>query len=167
MFMAYQAYKVQGVTNAVAALSIVVGFVGQLKFWWDNILTTEAREAILSHKYTQRNSSGMDVEEEDVVESLLHTITLHFIGNPKEEKAMEKTILINLRCPNFTDYRWYKDGFLTKFLKWKMAHKISGKKDLLQDYQNSSENVCSVNFARILVPMTSLLVSLQLVNCLA
>ena len=59
----------------------------------------------------------MDVEEEDAVECLIHAITLHFIGSPKEEQAAAKTILINLRCPTLTDYRWYKDVFLTNVLK--------------------------------------------------
>jgi len=59
----------------------------------------------------------MDVEEEDAVECLIHTITLHFIRSPKEEQAASKTILINLRCPTLTDYRWYKDVFLTNVLK--------------------------------------------------
>jgi len=112
--MAFQAYKTQGVSNAHAAVALVVGF--QLKSWWDNILTQEMRNEILSHKKVTR-TSGMEVEEEDAIEILLHTITLHFIGNPKEEQAATKTILINLRCPTLADYRWYKDVFLNNVLK--------------------------------------------------
>jgi len=48
---------------------------------------------------------------------LIHTITLHFIGNPREEQAASKTIRINLRCPTLIDYHWYKDVFLTHVLK--------------------------------------------------
>jgi len=48
---------------------------------------------------------------------LIHAITLHFLGNPREEQAVSKTILINLRCPTLTDYRWYKDVFLANVLK--------------------------------------------------
>ena len=51
------------------------------------------------------------------MQTLLQAITLHFLGNPKEEQAVSKTILINLRCPSLTDYRWYKDVFLTNVLK--------------------------------------------------
>ena len=114
--MAFQAYKTQGVTNAHAAVAFVVGFTGQLKSWWYNILTHEMRDEILNHKSITR-TSGMEVEEEDAVEILIHTITLHFIGNPKEKQTAAKTILINLRCPTLTDYRWYKDVFLTNVLK--------------------------------------------------
>jgi len=108
---------VQGVTNAIAAVAFLVGFTGQLKSWWDNILTQEMRDAILNNKHTVRKTSGMEVEEEDAVEVLIHTITLHFIGNPKEEQAATKTILINLHSPTLTDNRWYKDVFLTNVLK--------------------------------------------------
>ena len=48
---------------------------------------------------------------------LIHTITLHFIENPKEEQAATKSVLINLRCPTLSDDRWYKDVFLTNVLK--------------------------------------------------
>ena len=117
MTMALSAYKAKKIFNSQAATALVIGFSGQLKSWWDNMLTLEQRDAILSHKYTHRNSSGMDVEEEDAVESLIHTVTLHFVGNPKEEQAAAKIILINLRCLTLTDYRGYKDVFLTNVLK--------------------------------------------------
>jgi len=48
---------------------------------------------------------------------LIHTITLHFIGKPREEQAGLKTILINVRCPTLIDFRWYKDVFLTHVIK--------------------------------------------------
>uniref|UniRef100_A0A7C9D0E3 Uncharacterized protein n=2 Tax=Opuntia streptacantha TaxID=393608 RepID=A0A7C9D0E3_OPUST len=59
----------------------------------------------------------MEVEEPAAAAMLIHTITLHFLGNPKEEQASAKSVLINLRCPTLSDYRWYKDVFLTNFLK--------------------------------------------------
>jgi len=55
------------------------------------------RDEILNHKSITR-TSGMEVEEEDAVEILIHTITLHSVGNPKKEQAAAKTVLINLRC---------------------------------------------------------------------
>jgi len=59
----------------------------------------------------------MEVEEEVASVLLIHTITLHFLGNPREEQAATKSVLINLRCPTLTKYRWYKDVFLTNVLK--------------------------------------------------
>jgi len=46
----------------------------------------------------------MEVEEPAAAAMLIHTITLHFLGNPKEEQAAAKSVLINLRCPMLSDY---------------------------------------------------------------
>ena len=84
---------------------------------------------------------------------LIHTITLHFLGNPREEQAPSKTIHINLRCPTLTDYRWYKDVFLTHVLKredgtqdfWKerliaRLPKLFGERILIKLRQNFGTN---------------------------
>jgi len=117
MTIALSAYKAHKLINSQAATALVVGFSGQLKSWWDNFLTNDERSGILNHKYKKTNDRGVEIEEENGAEILIHTITLHFIGNPKEEQASSKTILINLRCPTLTDYHWYKDVFLTHVLK--------------------------------------------------
>ena len=54
---------------------------------------------------------------QDVHETLVHTITLHFMGNPQEGLAAAKTVLINRRYPMLLDYKWYKDVFFTNVLK--------------------------------------------------
>jgi len=59
----------------------------------------------------------MEVEEPAAASILIHTITLHFLGNPKEEQASAKSVFINLICPTLSDYRWYKDVFLTNVPK--------------------------------------------------
>jgi len=117
MTMALSAYKGHELTNSQAATALVVGFLGQLKSWWDNFLTDEQQRKLLNHKYKQTNDRGVEVEEENGAELLIHTITLHFIGNPGEEQTASKAIPINLRCPPLTDYHWYQDVFLTDVLK--------------------------------------------------
>ena len=87
-------------------LYLVVGFSGQLKSSWDNFLDNDARTKILNHTYIKLNDRGIEVDEQDRAEVLIHIITLHFLGNPKEEQASAKSILINLRYPTLTDYRW-------------------------------------------------------------
>ena len=96
---------------------MVLGFQGQLKNWWDNFFSAEERDQILSYTITKTNDQGIEEVEEAASGLLIRTITLHFLGNPREEQAIAKTILINFRCPNLTDYRWYKDVFLTNVLK--------------------------------------------------
>ena len=117
MTMALSAYNAKKITNSQAAIALVVGFSGQLKSWWDNFLDNDDRTKILNHTYKKMNDRGVEIDERDGAEVLIHTITLHFLGNLKEEQASAKTILINLRCPTFTDYQWYKDVFITNVLK--------------------------------------------------
>jgi len=88
-----------------------------LKNWWDNFLSPEERNRILTHIITKADDQGKEIEEEAASGLLIHTITLHFLGNPKEDQAAAKTILINLRCLTLTDYIWCKDVFLTNVLK--------------------------------------------------
>jgi len=69
-----------------------------------------------------RNANNVEVEEPTAAALLIHTITLHFLGNPKKDQASVKSILINLRCPTRSDYRWCKDVFLTNVLKREDGH---------------------------------------------
>ena len=117
MTMVVSTYKAERLTSAQAATALVIGFASELKYWWDNFLDNDARAKILNHSCKKTNDRGIKVDEEDGVEVVIYTITLHFIGNPKEEQVSSKTILINLRYPPLTDYRWYKDVFLTNVLK--------------------------------------------------
>jgi len=70
---------------------------------------------LIIKEYT--DDDGMQPSEPAAAAILIHTITLHFIGNPKEEQVAAKSVLINLRCPMLSDYRSYKDVFLTNVLK--------------------------------------------------
>ena len=122
MTMAMTAYRTKGLDSRTQAIAIINGFQGQLKYWWDNFLTDEEHNRILDYKRIVRNSNNVEVEEPAAAALLIHTITLHFLGNPKEDQASVKSILINLRCPTLSDYRWYKDVFLTNVLKRKDGH---------------------------------------------
>ena len=117
MTMAVFAYKAKRYSGAQATIALAIGFAGQMKNWGDNFLDAETREKILNHHYTKPKDDATVVIIEEGPEMLIHTITLHLIGNPKKEQASFKTIFINLRCPTLSDYRWYKDVFLTNVLK--------------------------------------------------
>ena len=117
MTITMTAYKTRGLDSRTQAIAVINGFQGQLKYWWDNFLSEDEHNKILD--FTQRftNDNGMEIEEPAAAAILIHTITLHFLGNPKEEQASAKSVLINLKCPTLSDYRWYKDVFLTNVLK--------------------------------------------------
>ena len=111
------AYKARRLDPREQAVGIIQGFQGQLKYWWDNFLSEEEHTKILDYQRTWTDEDGMQHSEPAAPSILIHTITVHFIGNPREEQAAAKSVLINLRCPTLSDYRWYKDVFLTNVLK--------------------------------------------------
>ena len=82
---------------------------------WDNYLTHDGRLSILNHAKNELDEHDEPIQ--DAFETLFHTMTLHFIGNPQEGQVDAKSILINPRCPTLSDYRWYKDVFFTNVLK--------------------------------------------------
>ena len=54
---------------------------------------------LLDHKKVAVNDRGMEVEEEATASLLIHTITLHFLGNPKEDRAAAKSVSSILDVP--------------------------------------------------------------------
>ena len=72
------------------AHTIVVGFTGQLKGWWDNYLTFDDRNSILKAYRINENSEVVKDEDdqdiEDAVATLIYSISKHFIGDPAKIK---------------------------------------------------------------------------------
>ncbi|CAJ2671410.1 unnamed protein product [Trifolium pratense] len=113
MTMAATAFKSIGEnSDRKAAILIITGFTGQLKGWWDNIISPEEKLAILEAKKLDP-STGI-IGDEDAVNTLLYTITKHFVGDPAQIQDRAADQLANLYCPTMSDYRWYKDMFLSK-----------------------------------------------------
>ncbi|WJZ92793.1 hypothetical protein VitviT2T_011770 [Vitis vinifera] len=100
--------------------TIVAGFTGQLKGWWDNYLTFDDRNSILkAYRINENNEvvkdeDGQDIE--DAVATLIYSISKHFIGDPAKIKDKTADLLTNLKCPKLHDFRWYKEVFLTKVM---------------------------------------------------
>lgn len=46
-----------------------------------------------------RDSLYTEVEHQNAVEVLIHTLTMHFVGNRAEELKSKKLLLTNLRYP--------------------------------------------------------------------
>ena len=117
MGMAKMAYKVKNITEQDIASLLITGFTGQLKYWWDNSLTLQDKLSILDHTIEIEDDLGNINTKNDACDYLLVTIAMHFIGNPQEELTSSKIFLTNIRCPTLSDFRWYKDMFLTHVLK--------------------------------------------------
>nr|KYP56455.1 polyprotein [Cajanus cajan] len=107
MSMAASVYKRRGNSDKATAMTLIQGFTGQLKGWWDNFWSPADREAIL-------NAVKQETREEDAVATLIYTIIQHFVGDPNTFKDRAASQLANLYCPTMSDYRWYKDVFMSK-----------------------------------------------------
>jgi hypothetical protein len=54
--------------------------------------------------------------DSDAVNTLFYTIVEHFIGTPSHLTSRVHDQLSNLRCPTLSDFRWYKDVFLSRVM---------------------------------------------------
>ncbi|PIA34208.1 hypothetical protein AQUCO_03800060v1 [Aquilegia coerulea] len=68
-------------TDKQTAGCIIAGFTGQLKGWWDNLLTPTQRDEILNSVKIEINTLGQQSQIGDAVYTLIQTIIKHFIGN--------------------------------------------------------------------------------------
>ncbi|KAH9801833.1 hypothetical protein KPL71_001173 [Citrus sinensis] len=103
MTMAANAYKTQAGTSDRAISEILIaGFTGQLKSWWNHLLTNQQQLDILNS--IQVDENGVPILDEfnnpiqDAVATLILTISLHFIGDPshlRDKNASTSIILIN------------------------------------------------------------------------
>ena len=111
--------KNHGKSDHQIAHLIVPGFTSQLKGWWDHYLNNDDRNQILTVVKRELDGSVIMTDRQpsqDVVNTLIFTITKHFVGDPNQYKESASDFLINLRCPQFSDFRWYKDVFISKVL---------------------------------------------------
>ena len=88
---------------------ITTGFTGQLRGWWDNYLGDNDK-AVIFNSVKQEGNNVI----EDITATLIYAITKHFVGDPVNFQERVSEQLMNLRCPTMSDFRWYKDMFLTK-----------------------------------------------------
>lgn len=94
------------------ASMVIAGFTGQLKGWWDNYLTEEQRMTILNAVKQENGSSTPNI-----VYTLVLTIIEHFSGRWSDNSETIRTLLQNLKCRSLTNWRWYKDTFLSRVME--------------------------------------------------
>ncbi|CAL2257672.1 unnamed protein product [Prunus armeniaca] len=100
---------------------LVTGFTGTLRYWWDEHLTPESKNLIIHA--VKLNKDGLPIFNEQIgqgiedgVNTLFYTIIEHFIGTPSNTTARIHDQLSNLRCPKLSDFRWYKDVFISRVM---------------------------------------------------
>jgi hypothetical protein len=113
---------------------IITGFTGQLKGWWDNTLTDSDRNWLAyAYKRTQNGTPIVDengLQIQDAINTLVFAITRHFVGDPADYRKSAYDSLENLRCYTLSDFRWYKDVFLSNVLIRPDNAEAFGKKNL-------------------------------------
>ncbi|CAK8537723.1 unnamed protein product [Lathyrus sativus] len=105
--MAATTFKLNGNTDKHTKDILVMRFTGQIKGWWDNLLSPEDKTQIYLAFKTKSNESTC-------VETLLYAITKFFVGEPLKLHQRATYQLLTLYCPTMSDCRWYRDMFLSK-----------------------------------------------------
>ncbi|KAK3230711.1 hypothetical protein Dsin_002592 [Dipteronia sinensis] len=113
-------------THADAVTSLATGFEGQLFGWWTYTMNPAARETIIHHtkeiittipSSSSTTSATTTTSQPDSIDVLCYTILMHFVGNPNRFQDKEFSKLQNLKCKRLSDFKWYKDIFLTRVLQ--------------------------------------------------
>ncbi|KAH9763470.1 hypothetical protein KPL70_001186 [Citrus sinensis] len=136
MTMAANAYKTQAGTSDRAISEILIaGFTGQLKGWWDHLLTNQQQLDILNS--IQVDENGVPIFDEfnnpiqDAVATLILIISLHFIGDPSHLRDKNAELLHNLRCRKLSEFQSYKTSFFTRLFLRDDANHITWKEKFL------------------------------------
>ena len=87
--MASTAHSVENDDYAIVQY-LIAGFIGQLKGWWENMLSDRERLYIMQ--------SINEIGEQNAGHRLIYSITKHFIGDPRVLQEGSSEILKNLRC---------------------------------------------------------------------
>ncbi|GAV91738.1 hypothetical protein CFOL_v3_35128, partial [Cephalotus follicularis] len=121
MTMVSNAHKIKNNSDKTVANILIAGFTGQIKCWWDNVLTTQQQTEILEAIQVNElkepildNNNNETIE--DAVSILIYNITKYFIRDPTYLKDRTADQLSDLRCRKLQDFRWYNDTFMTKVL---------------------------------------------------
>ncbi|KAH9723802.1 hypothetical protein KPL70_007266 [Citrus sinensis] len=136
MTMAANAYKTQsGTSNKAIAEILIAGFTGQLKGWWDHLLTKLQQLDILNAIQTDENGAPILNEFnnpiQDAVATLILIISLHFIGDPSHLRDKNAELLHNLRCRKLSDFQEYKTTFFTRLFLRDDANHVTWKEKFL------------------------------------
>ncbi|KAG5585166.1 hypothetical protein H5410_045600 [Solanum commersonii] len=92
-------------TDRTICKMIIAGFTDQLRGWWDNYMSMDAKAAVINAK--------LPLKEEDAVYTLVLTILEHFSGRFTNQYETVRSLLNGLRYRHLGEFRWYKDTYLS------------------------------------------------------
>ncbi|XP_049364493.1 uncharacterized protein LOC125829294 [Solanum verrucosum] len=99
---------------------IITGFTGQLRGWWDNYMSVEAKAAVVNATTDNEGvyNLGMTLvrNREDTVYTLVLTILEHF-NRFTNQYTTVLSLLNGLRCRHLGKFRWYKDTYMIRVME--------------------------------------------------
>ncbi|WMV58231.1 hypothetical protein MTR67_051616 [Solanum verrucosum] len=89
-------------TDRTICEMIIAGFTGQLRGWWENYMTLDAKVAVINAKATAEGIDNLRFalvkNREDTVYTLVLTILAHFSGRFTNQYETIRSLLNGLRC---------------------------------------------------------------------
>ncbi|KAG5623437.1 hypothetical protein H5410_008655 [Solanum commersonii] len=108
-------------TDKTICKMIIAGFTGQLRGWWDNYMTLDAKAAVINARATAEEVDNLGFalvkNREDAVYTLVLTILEHFSDRFTNQYETIRSLLNGLRCRHLGEFRWYKDTYLSRVMK--------------------------------------------------
>ncbi|KAG5622124.1 hypothetical protein H5410_007342 [Solanum commersonii] len=108
-------------TERTICKMIIAGFTSQLRGWWDNYMTLDAKAAVINAKATAEGVDNLGFalvkNREYVVYTLVLTILEHFSDKFINQYETIKSLLNGLRCRHLGEFRWYKDTYLSPVME--------------------------------------------------
>ncbi|WMV51037.1 hypothetical protein MTR67_044422 [Solanum verrucosum] len=94
---------------------IIAGFTGQLRSWWDNYMSFEAKAVVVNATADNEGVDNLGMalvkNREDDVYTLVLTILEHFNGRFTNQYKTVRSLLNGLRCRHLGEFRWYKNTY--------------------------------------------------------
>ncbi|KAG5627162.1 hypothetical protein H5410_012380 [Solanum commersonii] len=114
-------YKRINNTDRTICKIIIAGFTGQLRGWWDNYMTLDAKAAVINIKATAEGVDNLGFalvkNRRHAVYTLVLTILEHFSGRFTNQYETIRSLLNDLRCRHLGEFRWYKDTYLSRVME--------------------------------------------------
>lgn len=131
--MTSNAYQTQsGTLDKTVVELLIVGFLGQLKGWWDFHLTMQQQLDILNAILTGESDEPIFDQHgepiQDAISTLIFTISLHFMGDSSHLRDKNANLLSILLCKKMSNFQSYKTTFPIT---------IMFKEDLNQPFQKN------------------------------
>ncbi|KAG5594636.1 hypothetical protein H5410_035868 [Solanum commersonii] len=108
-------------TNKTICKMIIAGFTGQLRGWWHNYITLEAKPAVINAKAVNEEVDNLGFalvkNREDVVYTLVLTILKHFNSRFANQYKTVRSLLNRLHCRHLGEFRWYKDTYMSRVME--------------------------------------------------